>query len=199
LYKASTQLYDKEHQKKVVFKDLLWFGSLKRAFNFLKTVLPGVHAFKTKKDIIVLDLFRYNNFQTIIDILKLQNKNEEANTIKSFFGYKMSLDNIIKNRVKNKLIPNEYKNKDNTYILWGYSKNYLKEKFANDINSYEIFDNLQVYTTFIKVIKHHSNVMNLIFKLLTEFNIYGTYSPTFIVLTDVVYALANAPPWSCFK
>lgn len=180
LYKSSFQLYDKEHQKKVNFKDLLWFGSLERSFEFL----PGIHSFKLKKDIIVLDLFRYNNFQTIIDILKLQNKNEEANKIKSFFGYKMSLDNVIKSRYKNKLIPDTYKNKNNTYVLWGYSKNFVKEKFAN---SYEIFDNLQPYMTPYNFMKRHSNTMKLIFKVLTKFNIYGTYSPNFYFIDRGIF------------
>lgn len=188
LYKASVQLYDKEHQKKVVFKDLLWFGSLKRAFVFFKTILPGIHSFKIKKDIIVLDLFRYNNLQTVIDILKLQDKNEEVNKIKSFFGYKMSLDNIVKNRVKNKLLPNIYKNKDNTYVLWGYSKNFVKEKFVNDINNYEIIDNIQIYTFYKKnFTNNHSKIMKLIFKVLIQFNIYGTYSPNFYSPTTGIF------------
>ena len=179
IYKSSVQLYDKEHQKKLVFKDLVWVGSLKRAFDFLKTSLPGIHSFKLKKDIIILDLFRYNNFQTIINILKLEKKNEEINKIKSFFGYKMSLDNVIKNRFENKVITDNYKNKDNTYILWGYSKNYFKEKIALSLNSYEIFDNLQVYITPYNYLKRHSDVMKLIFKVLIKFNICGTYSPDF--------------------
>jgi len=129
VYKASAQLYTEVRQRSKKLDDFLWFGSGHRAYSFASLGLPGaagIHVFEILKDIKIIDVSVSQNIENILDMLRADRNNQGVNTIIKKFGYKLSLDQIIRRYILSS--PKGYIRAQKVPDIWVYTKLHAKNK-----------------------------------------------------------------------